>query len=250
MRKILPFVVIFFVVITNPTPLYAIDGVTDSTTSAQTALRKNTEPLRALKQDAKTDLKTNRLELKSELKMREDTLKTKILEQRRELEASTSAQRQLFKAQLATIKDATKKELVTKIDAKFSTVNTEKTTKMSEALQKLSSALSKISDKATTLKTAGKDTTTLDAAITTANSSLEAAESAVTIQAGKEYVATIGTESTLKTNVGTTMKQLQLDLQTTNKTVITAKQAVMTALMELKKLNGETSTASESAETK
>lgn len=149
--------------------------------------------------------------------------------------------REELKTKLQTIRDERKKATVERIDAKMKTVNTNRTSQMSEAITKMRSILAKIKEKGALAKTNGKDTTALDAAIASAEIALQTASDAVTAQAGKEYVATIESESTLRSTVGTTTKQLESDLKGTHKLVVDAKQAVMNARMELAKITGEKS---------
>lgn len=164
-----------------------------------------------------------------------------------ERKAAANTRREEFRQKVATIKDEKKQALLTKIDAKLAAINAQKTNQMSQSLQKLTTILSTVSTKRDTLKAAGKDTKTLDLAITTATTSLTTAQATVTAQAGKEYILTIQSETTLKTTVGSTVKQLELDLMTTNKTVIAARQAVRKAAEELAKLKGEEKMATPSA---
>ncbi len=175
-------------------------------------------------------------------------------EERQEKRASTAgelkARREAFKEKLKTIKDQRKQKLVERIDAKLVDINKRRTAHMVKILDKLASIAARLEAKISTAEAAGKDVTAARAAIEKANDAITTAQSTVSSQAGKEYVITIGQESGLKGTVGETMSQLQADLRTTHKVIIDAKQAVMNAAREVKKLQGDKSqpTGTSSAE--
>lgn len=173
-------------------------------------------------------------------------VKDRRAEKKEALDASRSARkeefkqkREEFKLKLQAIRDEKKQAVVERIDAKIATVNANRTARMSEAISRMRSVLEKIQEKGDAAKTEDKDTTTLDAAIATSETALENAQIAVDAQADKEYIVTIESDTTLKSTVGKTVKQLQQDLQDTHKLVVDAKQAVMNARKELAKLRGE-----------
>lgn len=134
-----------------------------------------------------------------------------------------------FKEKLSELKDARKKEIVEKLDARFATVNKKATGRFLETLDKLSDILKGVQKKATEAKTAGKDTTEAQTSITAAQSAIDAAKTAVTTQSAKTYTITISTEDKLRMDVGTTASSLHADLRSVHKLVSDAKQAVVKA---------------------
>lgn len=158
------------------------------------------------------------------------------------------AARETFKENLAKIKDAKKKALVEKIDSQMANINKNRTDAMSKHLEKMNEILNRIIEKTATLKDNGKDVSAVETAIAAAQKAIGSAETAVANQAGKEYVANITYESTLKNTVGAAIKQLTADLKTTHQTVTDAKKAVADAAKALAKVVSQLPTASPTAE--
>lgn len=154
-----------------------------------------------------------------------------------------------FKQKLQTIRDAKKKTIVEKIDAKIASTNKNATDKMNLALDKLSAIITKLSGRSAALKAAGKDTAAVESLITLANSAINTAKTAVDAQALKQYDITITTDANLKINVGTVVSQFRLDLQAVHKTVVDAKQAVQKVATELARITGKTNDSATNAAT-
>ncbi len=166
------------------------------------------------------------------------TLQENRQEIRASREAVITAKRKSFQQKVATIKDERKRQIIERIDNKLSTVNTNRTSQMSQNLEKLSSILAKIQERATIAQGDGKDISTVASAITKAETAIQAAKTAVEAQAGNEYVITITATGSaqLKNSVGIIIKQLQANLSASHKLVVAAKQAVQTAHMTLAKI--------------
>ncbi len=184
--------------------------------------------------------------------IREDMQATITME-RKEAKEKFKALRETFKKRLAELKDEKRKMLVARIDEKMTAINKRRTDHMASVLEKLNEILKRIEDKANAAKGQGVDTATVDAAIQSAHDAIATASNAVTAQAGKDYVITIGDETGIKNAVGQAMSGLQNDLRNTHKLVVDAKQAVMKAARELAKTVGkhtikENKTASEEAQ--
>ncbi len=154
--------------------------------------------------------------------------------------ANFKARREEFKEKLQTIKDEKKKTLTERIDTKFSTINKNRTARWVESLNKLSEITGRLDGKIASAEAAGKDVASAQAALEKANDAIATAQSAVSSQAGKEYVIEITDEKGLRLAVGKVMSQLQADLRATHKTVIDAKKAVMKAATEVRKLTSGT----------
>lgn len=161
------------------------------------------------------------------------------IEKRASRAAELSAKRAEFREKLQTIRDQKKQVLVQRIDTKFSTINQKRTDRWVEVLEKLSSISARLDQKIASEEAAGKDVSTAQSALESANDAIATAQSTVSSQAGKEYTIEITSETGLKLAVGKVMSQLQTDLRATHKTVVDAKQAVMKAAREVKKLKGQ-----------
>lgn len=180
--------------------------------------KEETSKLRMEKNDQKKEIKENRKEFKEDVRLKREEMKEQYKERKEE-----------FKNRLAELKDARKKAIVERIDTKMSTINTNHTDRMANVLEHMEEILGRLNDKVTNAASNGVDTTAAEAAIQDAQEAIDAAKNAVTTQAGKEYVITIGDEGALRNTVGTTTSQLRSDLQATHKLVIDAKQKVMEA---------------------
>lgn len=150
--------------------------------------------------------------------------------------AKTKALREDYQAKIKNIKDERKKTLVEKIAGSLTNTNKRRTTEMSENLTKMNSILERISSKAATLKGEGKNTTTLDTSISTARTAIATAQDAVTAQAAKEYVISITSETTLRTDINPVVTQFKTDIQATYAKVIAARKAVYDAAIQLRTL--------------
>lgn len=148
-----------------------------------------------------------------------------------------------FLVKLNKIKDERKKTVVDRINTQISESNTKAINKMTSALTKLTEYLTKLTERSAALKAAGRDTTGLDSFIASAQNAIATATNAVNTQAAKTYTLTITSDSTVKSEVGTTISQFRLDIQGVHKTVVDAKQAVMKALNEVVRLTTKTTTS-------
>lgn len=146
--------------------------------------------------------------------------------------------REEFKAKLEQIRDERKKALVERIDDKLEDINEKRTERWSEALEKLSAILTRVEEKLAS--TSGDvDKTAANEAISNAKTAIETAQTAVSDQAEKDYTAQITDETTLRNTVGAAFSSLQSDLRATHKITVDAKQAVMNAAKEVRKLQGQ-----------
>lgn len=215
-----------------PSVTFAEDTNTTPSPTTSTVRNEGLEKMRIERKEALETLAEERKE-----KMEDFREETKI--KREEAIERYKAQRMLFEQKLETIKDERKKDIVDKIDTRMSERNEKYVSRMTEIIEKLKNILSKISEKVAVLKTEGKDTTALDSAIDEAEAAIVAAEAAVTVQAGKEYVITLGSESALRITVGSVVSSFRGDLRVLHQAITKAKQAVMKAAREVARLRGE-----------
>jgi len=151
--------------------------------------------------------------------------------------AAIDSAREEFVTQLAALKDEKKKDITEKINEDLITSNTTATDRMFAILDKLEEILTRVETKINDAKTGGTEISAQETEIANAKAALQAAIDAVTEQAAKDYVITIGTDATLRNDVGTVVSQQKLDLKTTYETVRSAKQAIRQAAKSLKSLN-------------
>ena len=164
------------------------------------------------------------------------TRKAEIEKLRLENKSEMAAKKAEFEEQLKTLKDETKKQIAEKISERLTTSNTNATNRMFEVIDKLNEIMLKIESKIDNAKTNGIDTTVQDAGVQNAKSAIEAASDAITEQAAKEYIITVGDDTTLRSDVETIVSQQKQDLRTTYELVRSAKQAVRQVAKSLKDL--------------
>lgn len=160
---------------------------------------------------AASKLKIQREELQAQKKAAISEIKETVKTKREAAKEAIATKREEFKAKVAEIRDQKKKALVERIDTKLANANLKHTDRFAQVLSNLQAILDKMST---------------DVDKTGAQSSIDLAKAAVEAQAAKTYVITISTESALKLDVGAVTSQLRLDLVSTHKLVIDAKQAV------------------------
>jgi DNA primase catalytic subunit len=146
---------------------------------------------------------------------------------------ATQIQKQEFREKLAEIKDAKKKTLTEKIDAKIEEINKKQTAKFLENLTNIQMFLDKIKQQQTTGSKLSEN-------IAIAQLTIDFAKSQVNAQAEKIYVITIKDETTLKQNVGKIVAQFRSEMAEVHKLVMEAKWTVQ-------KLNTERNTVTKEA---
>jgi hypothetical protein len=171
---------------------------------------------------------TRRLRLEKEVKNSQETSRKK-----------TEADRKTFTAKLATFKDDKKKTIAAYIDTKLADINKRRTSEFMAHLTNMREVLDKISDRATEAKKAGKDISKVESLVTAAQGALASAQTGVTTQAGKSYVATISSEAAVGQNIRDIMQSLELDLHNTRELMMAARKAVGAALEALRVVMGE-----------
>ena len=194
-------------------------------------LKGNT--LNSMTTEDKTSEKTASNAAMSELRR---TRKAEIEKLRLENKSEMAAKKAEFEEQLKTLKDETKKQIAEKISERLTTSNTNATNRMFEVIDKLNEIMLKIESKIENAKTNGIDTTIQDAGVQNAKSAIQAASDAITEQAAKEYIITVGDDTTLRSDVEIIVSQQKQDLRTTYELVRSARQAVRQVAKSLKDL--------------
>ncbi|MDO8583151.1 MAG: hypothetical protein Q7R51_01325 [bacterium] len=181
---------------------------TDTTKAAE--LKMQRQQLQTQKQAVTSQIKRE-VKQEARIELREQ-IKERVQTKREEVKEIVAAKREEFKVRLEAIKDEKKKAIVSRIDTKLTNINIKHTDRFTQVLNNLQIILDKIVAE--------------DIDKTKAQAAIGSAKLAVENQAAKTYTITISTETALKSDVGTVTSQLRLDLSSTHKLVVDAKQAV------------------------
>lgn len=216
----------------------------DATTTSSVSTITPTSTSTAGSESRKEALKNRLTSKKAEAKTSAETRKMLAEEKKAEIEALRAAKkaeieaaREAFKEQLQTITDEKKKAIAEKISENLTTINKKATDRMFGVLDKLNEIMVKVDEKIAAAKTGGKDTSSQEADSIKAKTAITTAVDAVTEQAAKDYVVTLGTPPVLKADVGKVVSQQKQDLKTTYETVRAARQLVRQVARSLKDLN-------------
>ena len=186
--------------------------------------------------DKERKIKMREDELKNIFEVRKERLHEELKTRREEAVEKFKEEREAFKEKVSQIRDTKKKKVVTKIDTKIAEINKKRTEQMTERLTKMSEILDKVGVRASESSTAGKDLTTVDTIVSSARIAVASAQTAVSTQAGKAYVAAIVSEDAIGDAMSTALQSLQTDLTAVQKLVKSAQLAVQSSVKELGKI--------------
>lgn len=175
-------------------------------------------------------------ELENVFEVRKERLSEELKNRREEAVEKFKEEREAFKEKVSQIRDTKKKAAVTKIDTKIAEINKKRTDKMIERLNKMSEILDKVGVRSSEASSVGKDVRAVDALVSTARIAVTSAQTAVSTQAGKVYVADIGSEDAIGDAMNTALKSLQADLTAVHELVKSAQRAVQSSVKELGKI--------------
>ena len=178
-------------------------------------------------------------ELKNIFEARKERLTEELKTRREEAVEKFKEEREAFKEKVSQIRDTKKKAVVTKIDLKIAEINKKRTEQMTERLTKMSEILDKVGVRASESSTTGKDLTTVDAFVSAARIKVASAQTAVSAQARKVYVADIASEDIIGVAMSTALTSLQTDLTAVHEVVKSAQLAVQSSVKELGKIMDE-----------
>jgi len=148
--------------------------------------------------------------------------------------------REEFRQKLSQLKDARKKAIVEKIDARIAEINLNRTAIMTNHLNQIEAVLNKLETRANTAKTNGKNVSSVETAIASARAAIATARQNISDQAAKQYVINITSETNLGAAVSVTRQAFANDLQVTHKSVVSARQTVAAAISTLAQILGGT----------
>lgn len=159
-----------------------------------------------------------------------------------QLKVQWNATRVQYLQKIQTVKDEKKKAIVQKVDENLNTINANQVQKMKSALDQMQKVMNSLTEAITKLKAGGADTTNAENAILAAQNALTAAQSALTIQSEKIYAPTITSDTELRKDVLTEVNSLRTDLLVVQKLLLSARESLMKAIVELRKLKPVTPT--------
>jgi len=159
-------------------------------------------------------------------------VKARRMQAKEEMQAA----REVFQTRLQEITDVKRKGTVERIDTRLTAANDKHTERLAQNLEGLSSILEKVSSKAATLENEGVDTTALQNAITDAEVKIDTAKTALSEQAGKEYVLEITDETMLRETISPVVAEFRGDIKAAYQAVVDSKTAVVLAATQLKAL--------------
>lgn len=197
-------------------PVYAEDA-----TSSPTRQKKET---RRKKAEDKIETKIARVE--SKIEKRKETFEEKM-EMRKERVATRSA---ALKLKLGRFRDQVKAKRVENINERLDKINENRTTKMLEHIEKIKDILENMEEKVDAAVKDGKDMTDALAAIEEAKTAIDAAKEAAEAQQTKDYVITVGSETTIKEDSQTSRDTLRNDLKAVHDLIVAARKASAKAI--------------------
>ena len=175
-----------------------------------------------------------RLHMEEERNAFLDSIKTRMEQSGSEREA----QMKKFKDKVTTFKDQMKKTKVEEIQAKITSFVTKRISVMTTNLAKMMDLVG-LNKTQVIEKANGKDTNSFDTAAAAALTAINTAKDKVTELSSKQYVVTVNSESTVKTDVETVRKSIETDLKAANELIKNARITVSKMITERAKLLGE-----------
>lgn len=221
----------------------------ETTVNVQTTDTKNFSPeeREILKEELKKEREATRATLKEkhellqqELKEKREDFLSEVKTQREETKAEFEAKREAYREKFTTLRDEKKKDILENLAQRITKINAERIERMTAHVAKMNEILQRIVAKAAEEKDKGRDTASVDSAVSAAQSAIVAAQDAVAIQAGKEYIVAITSETNLKNDVGLVKRTLESDMKAVHEKIVAARKAVSSAIRVLATLRGET----------
>lgn len=155
--------------------------------------------------------------------------KTKQLNRQTRIE-EMQQKREEFKTRLQQVQDKRKQKIAERINIQLAHINERATIHMTKVLNRLSALMDKLSTRLAAMKAEGKETGAAEAAVVKAREAIATAQTAVSAQAGNQYLIEFTDESGLKVGASAAKTSLKSDLKAVKLLVKTAKDATKAAL--------------------
>ncbi len=169
------------------------------------------------------DIEDRKLETQ-ELKDRLDILKREYEEKRKEAIADFAEKQKIFKEQLKLVKDEKKQATAESINTRAAAIHDKGIEELKKSIERLTSTLEKA---VAIANDRGITSDALTTAISQAKDAISAAQQVLNDEAGKQYVATITSETTLGASIKGIIADTRAGLGAVQKKIIVAKQEVM-----------------------
>lgn len=145
---------------------------------------------------------------------------------RKEQMASKAAELRL---KLQKFRDRNKAKKVENINDNLNRVNTNVTAEMQRNLAKMSEIVAKLKAWIAEQEAAGKDVSALKSALTDIETQWANANTAVTTQAGNDYIVAVNSETTVRDDAKNARNNLRDDLKTVHDKIVSIRQSLVSA---------------------
>ncbi|MDP3999654.1 MAG: hypothetical protein Q8P76_03635 [bacterium] len=211
---------------------------TGAETAVPTKIREAQETFQTERKAAVTDFKESLRTLEADRKaqvekLRED-FKVRLESAKDQFETRRKAEQAELKVRLEKIKDVKKKEVVERLDNRFTELNQKLTNHWLAMVTRIENALTKVSARADKAATRGADVTVVRTTVEKAKTAIAAARVALQAQLAKTYPINVTTEDQLRSVVSEVRNTLNKDLKAVKELVQTAHKAVVEANRLLK----------------
>lgn len=250
----------------TPTPtVFLIDGIPSNVSEARRELykkemEKRKDALEAKRKETEKEYKDKRNALKAQFadikdayraqKRDADDLLSHSKEEREAFIESMKARieqakgeretrLETLKAKIASFKNEKKKEKVENIQGRITAFVAKRIEAMTLHITKMND-LVVLNQTQATQKGTGKDTTAFDAAALSALAAINAAKDAILTLSNKQYVVTVTSETSVKSDVQTVKNAIETDMKAANELLKKARRSVSLMIVERAKLMGET----------
>lgn len=169
------------------------------------------------------DIKEWKLDLQ-ELKDKRKVLEEEFVAHRKEAVEEFKKKEAEFANRLKTIKDEKKRETASSINTKLGEQHERGTAELKKRIENLTTMLEKL---ITVAQQQGVSGDALTTAISEAKTAITDAQSALNEEAGKPYVASVSSETTLRTDMKTVISSMRSGLEAVQKKITTAKQELI-----------------------
>lgn len=164
---------------------------------------------------------------------RKAAFQQEITVKREEAKERFALAREEFRQKLQAVSDQKKQTVLTTIDQRLLEINTNRTNALSQRLDRLDNIATNLSNRLSTAQSEGANVTQAVTLLSTAQSKIAAARTAVTQQAGEEYVINITTEADLKIQAQQAKASLEADLKAVDAQVKEAHDALSQTIQSL-----------------
>lgn len=219
----------------------AIDAVkpiaTQSLEEFAKAREKALEEAKRIREEAQNRVEALKTEMLDVVKQKREEFVKRVQEERQEFASQMEVRRAEFEKQIQEqkakiaeealkIRDEKKKEIIMRVGENINEANVKTMEKFSSVLEKLESVLANIMTRADKAEAGGQDVSSIRTAGETAKNAISASRASIQTQAGKTYSFTVGSEDTVKSDVGTARDALRADLEIIKTSVQKAREAV------------------------